>query len=100
MKIHRLNGRYILQPNVNVKDGEEFYNKNKEIIENAISFADDKKFYVEFGTTTNDNYVCNYLIEGATKAYIKGIAAELKSLLKQVFKTMKLSYEIFSEKKI
>lgn len=98
MKIHRLNGRYILQPNI--QDGEEFYNRNKEIIENAISFADDKKFYVEFGTTTNNNYVCNYLIEGATKAYVKGIAAELKSLLKQVFNTMKLSYEIFSEKKI
>ena len=51
-----------------------------------IDFADKHGVYFDLGLDSNNCLVAMYQVEGITSAYCKGMVAEIKQMLKDIFK--------------
>lgn len=58
-----------------------------------IDWAEKNRFYLAFGTTEDDTYICEYRIIAQTAQLCKGYVAELKAMLKKMFPKLYLSHE-------
>ena len=59
------------------------------MLKNDVSFA--------FGCTPDHYFVCEYKCGGETRAFVKGMSAEIKAMLKKEFPSIKESYQMCGE---
>lgn len=86
-----IRGSYLLESNV--EDPIAYYDLHKSKIDEVIAWANDLKIYVGFGLSNDNTYLCEYEATGNTASMCKGIAAELKGLLKSEWKKVSLGYQ-------
>lgn len=89
-------GSFLLEENV--EDTHAFYELHKEKIDAIIEWANGLNIYVGFGVSSDRTYLCEYEVLGTTKQLCKGVAAELKALLKSEWKGVSLGYQTFGFK--
>jgi hypothetical protein len=82
MKQYIAKGMLILESNT---DPIAVLESHKTLFESIVDWANKLGFEVAFGSSADNEYLCEYVIAGVTKAYIKGVAIELKALLKPEF---------------
>ena len=71
------------------------YEKTKELKLKAICDWGDKfGVYIQFGTTEDNRYLCEYRITANTKALCNGLFRELKDLLNDVFPSPKPLWQV------
>lgn len=57
-----------------------------KMIQPIIDFSNKHGVFFELGWNDNDGLVATYEAEGVTSAYCKGMVAEIKQMLKDIFK--------------
>ena len=74
--------RQVIQINTKITDEEQI----KTMVQPILDFAE--KHDIEFGLSYNDKneLISNCAAEGKTSAYCKGMVAEVKQMLKDIFK--------------
>lgn len=65
-----------------ITDEETIANMAKPIVD----FADKHDVYINLGWDNSGGLVATYQVEGKTSAYCKGMVAEIKQMLKDVFR--------------
>lgn len=92
--------KYIVQGNFIIKEEtvDDYYEKNKNNIDNIVEWANELNLFLNFGYTDKNDFICQYEFTGDTKSYIKGLASELKFMLKSISKDTKLGMQIFRER--
>ncbi len=77
-----------------VEDASAYYEQHKAKVDEVIDWANCLNIYVGFGTSEDGTYLCEYDVTGQTTQMCKGIAAELKALLKAEWKNVRLGYQV------
>lgn len=77
---------------------EEYEAPRKAHLLRICEWADTFDMAVQFGTNDNGDYLCEYCITGSTVTYCKGLKAELKDLLKKMWKKPTVVFEASGEK--
>lgn len=58
-----------------------------------VHWAEQTGVELAFGTTEDDTYICQYRVVAQTNQLCKGLVAELKAKVKELFPKLSLSYE-------
>lgn len=85
-------GSFLLEENV--EDAGAYYEQHKAKVDEAIAWANSLNIYVAFGTSEDHTYLCEYEVFGQTARMCKGVAAELKEILKSEWKKVHLGYQV------
>lgn len=89
-------GSFVLDENV--EDTDTYYEEHKAKIDSIIEWANRMGIYVGFGISESRNYLCEYEVTGQTTRMCKGVASELKALLKPEWKKVRMSYQVEGHK--
>lgn len=96
MKVQIVKGLLILDKDI--YDLDAMYKSHKNVIDSVIDWANKLNLDICFGGLDDHTYGCQYVFDGETKLYIKGLVAELKSMLKSEFPSLKENYQMFGER--
>ena len=66
-----------------VTDLVEYETQRKNAVEELIDWANSFDVEICVGTSDDNSYLCEYKIVGKTASFCKGLASELKELLKE-----------------
>ena len=77
----------------NVIDLVAHEEKHKIALEEIVEWANNAGVAILFGTSEDNTYLCEYKIVGKTVAFCKGLASELKALLKDEFPKTKMVWQ-------
>lgn len=69
----------------NVTDLVAFENERETALKAVIAWANDNKVGVNFGTSEDNTYLCEFTVTAQTAQMCKGYVAELKAMLKKIF---------------
>lgn len=58
-----------------------------------IDWAERNSVELAFGTTEDNTYICQYRVVAQTNQLCKGLVAELKAMVKELFPKLYLSHE-------
>lgn len=89
-------GSWLLEEHV--EDASAYYEQHKAKVDEVIDWANRLDIYVGFGKSEDDTYLCEYEVTGQTARMCKGVAAELKALLKTEWKKVSLGYQVEGNK--
>lgn len=90
-------GSYTLA--ADITDLDAYYQEHKTTIDEIIKWADQIGMYVEFGTSSDNTYLCEYEATQSTKSMCTGLANELKAMLKAEWKSsVKLGYQAYGDR--
>lgn len=70
---------------LNVADLVAFEEQHKVAINGWIDWANRFGVALNLGTSDDNTYLCEYKIVGATASYCKGLASELRQMIKSEF---------------
>lgn len=90
-KLYYSKGSYVLAENV--ADTHGYYDEHKGAIDKIVAWGNEVNVYVGFGTSSDHTYLCEYEITGETKTKRRSLVAELKAMLKQEWKRMRLGHQ-------
>ena len=76
-----------------VTDIEAYEKKKESYLKYICDWGDKLGIAIQFGTTEDNKYLCEYRITAKTKAMCNGIAKELKEMLKQIFPCTKMCWQ-------
>lgn len=85
-------GSFLLEENVD--DSKAYYKQHKAKVDEVIAWANQLHIYVAFGLSANHTYLCEYEVFGQTTRMCKGVASELKSMLKPEWKGVHMGYQV------
>lgn len=60
----------------------------------VIAWANQLHIYVAFGLSADHTYLCEYEVYGQTTRMCKGVASELKAMLKPEWKGIRMGYQV------
>lgn len=89
-------GSWLLEENV--EDVSAYYEQHKAKVDEVIDWANRLNIYVGFGTSEDGTYLCEYEVTGQTARMCKGVATELKALLKSEWERVRLGYQVEGQK--
>ena len=75
----------------------KIHNEHKKVIDEVIDWCNKLDLCIVFGGTADNKYICEYAFSGLTKAYLKGLVAELKAMLKSDFPQIKEHHQVIFE---
>lgn len=91
-----MRGSWLLEEHI--EDANAYYELHKAKIDEIIDWANRLDIYVGFGKSEDDTFLCEYEVTGQTSRMCKGVAAELKALLKTEWKSVSLGYQVEGHK--
>lgn len=83
-----------LELDKNVTDLVAYEKPKEKQLKEICDWGDQFKIYIQFGTTEDDRYLCEYRIVANTKALCNGLFRELKELLHEVFPYVKSLWQM------
>lgn len=90
--------RGTLQHEELVEDVEKYTEEHRNFLETMVEWADRMEMQITFGASSDNAYLCEYIIVGGTMRYCKGVFAELKEMLKPVFPKVKSLFQSSGDK--
>lgn len=86
-------GSFLLEENVD--DSKAYYEQHKAKVDEVIAWANQLHIsYVAFGLSADHTYLCEYEVYGQTTRMCKGVASELKAMLKSEWKGIRMGYQV------
>lgn len=77
----------------NISDIETYTVNHQKEINKVCDWGNDLLIAVRFGTTKNDEFICEYLVKGNTASYCNGLVSELRAMLKETWKSISIIYK-------
>lgn len=86
-------GSFLLEENVD--DPKVYYEQHKVKVDEVIAWANQLHIsYVAFSLSADHTYLCEYEVYGQTTRMCKGVASELKAMLKPEWKGIRMGYQV------